>query len=34
MMVGESVRYPSECEDCSALAECDDGEGLVDGQVH
>ncbi|MFE4654448.1 hypothetical protein [Streptomyces sp. NPDC056707] len=34
MVVGESVRYPSECEDCGALAECDGGEGLVDGQVH
>jgi hypothetical protein len=34
MVVGESVRYRSECEDCGALAECDGGEGLVDGQMH
>lgn len=33
MAVGESVKYVSECENCGALAECDGGEGLVDGQV-
>ncbi|MGW3245981.1 hypothetical protein [Streptomyces sp. NPDC001070] len=33
MAVGESARYPSECEDCGAVAECDGGEGLVDGEV-
>ncbi|MGI5255180.1 hypothetical protein [Actinacidiphila glaucinigra] len=33
MAVGESVRYPSVCETCGAVAECDGGEGLVDGEV-
>lgn len=34
MVVGELVRYPSECEVCGAMAECVGGEGLVGGQVH
>lgn len=33
MAVGESVRYPSVCETCGAVAECDGGEGLGDGEV-
>ncbi len=33
MAASESVRYPSDCETCGAVAECDAGEGLVDGEV-